>query len=98
MSTKTDLNEFKNKFCTTLQKDENGNYFKVYTDNYCSLSLYNYYLSKAIGYISQYMEFENLEDPKECGEIAFTINHLTKIIEATTLYGESEGIDYLRKE
>ena len=98
MKTKTDLNEFKKNHCNTLQKDEIGNYFKVYTENYSSLSLYNYYLSKAIGYISQYMEFENLEDPKECGEIAFAINHLTKIIEATTLYGESEGIDKLIKE
>ncbi|MGY0427156.1 MAG: hypothetical protein ACWIPI_10090 [Polaribacter sp.] len=95
MSTKIDVNQFKNGFCDTLQKDKEGSYFKVYVDDYQHLALYNYYLTKSIHYITQSMELHN--DLKEFQDVAYSINYLTQLIEAINLLAECEGIDRLIK-
>ena len=90
MKTTIDVQTFKNQFTDTLQHDTLGTYFKVYVNNYHQLQLFNHYISQAIGFMAQV-----LEDHKQHEEIGYSITYLTKLLQATSLKAESEGLDKL---
>lgn len=98
MNTKKELtvNEFKKNFCETLHT-ETGNgkarFVKIPVNDYTDLSLMTYYLLNAIDLVSQAHEY----NPQNNDDLSYTIQHLTKILQAITMQTECEGIDRLLK-
>ena len=90
MNTKINVNQFKAHFADTLQQDSQGTYFKVYVKDYHQLQLFNHYITKAIGCTAQALEQNNTNE-----DIAYSISYLTKLLQATSLTAESEGLDRL---
>ena len=62
----------------------------MYVSNYHQLQLFNHYITKAIGYTAQAMEQHSTNE-----DIAYSITYLTKLLQATSLSAESEGLDRL---
>ncbi len=87
---KLTVETFTEKYCKTLQTDQDGqNFIKIPIADYESLSLFKYYITKAIYFISD----SEIETKNQ--DVNFTIRTLTNLLLATSLLEESEGIDVL---
>ncbi|NOQ75369.1 MAG: hypothetical protein GQ574_25385 [Crocinitomix sp.] len=97
MSLPKDLNDFKEKHCTTLIAEPNSNSFfvKVNVADYNELSIIKTNLLTAIKLIADYSQ---LIDHTNKGEITYSIGTLVQLLRNFGLVEEFEGLSELINE